>query len=195
MKETAPTNPVGEPVPEAQTLPQDDATVEYEPPSQRIGWKKGVVIVLLVVGVWTFVEVRRKTGFDIPWGKDLPAAMKEAQNPPKAIVLLVHKRNCPSMAELDKSVFNLEPVYLWATGGIPCRLVWEDHPEVVAKYGITESPTLLVLNPKGEAVKVWTEGQITDQIRKYFLRYVVGEKDEGTYRKKSDGTERPQDKK
>jgi len=162
-----------------------DGPVEYESPSYTIGWKKGLVVIVLVAGVWTAVELRRTTGHEIPWRNDLSAAMEEAQNPPKAIILLIHKRDCPVMKELEQTVFNLSSTYSWVMGGVPCRLVWEEHPEVVVKYHLTESPSLLCLNPAGARVKEWTGYGITPQIRKFFLKYVAGHRDEGTYRRES----------
>lgn len=160
-----------------------DESVEYDEPQGRIGWKKGLLIVVAVVVVWTFVEARRRIGWEVDWSNDLKACLARAQDPRKAILLLVHKRDCQLMKELDVTVFSLKWVVKWTMEGIPCRLIWEEHSEVVKKYDMTESPTLLVLNPKGDEVYRWSGEAITDNIRARFLRYAVGETDEGTYRK------------
>lgn len=163
--------------------PAENDLAEYEMPSSRIGWRKGLVVVLAVSAVFVIVEVRKRVGWQIPWSDDLPACMAEARKQNKPVILLVHKRDCPILKEIEKDVFGIEPIYRWARGGIPCRLVWEEHPEVVGKYHMTESPTLLVLSLQGETVFSWSGYGITDQIWKRFLGYAVGRVDEGTYRK------------
>jgi len=175
--------------PEGQDVPvapqRTDRPAESARSSGRIGWKKGLIVIIAVGGVYTLVELRKTTGNQIPWLNALPEALQKAQSPPKAVVLLVHKRDCPVTAELDQTVFNLASTYEWAMGGVPCRLIWEDHPQVVAKYGLTDSPTLLCLNPAGQAVWRFTGYEITPQIRKRFLKYVVGQEDDATYRRTS----------
>jgi len=168
----------------------DDA-VEYEGPSRGIGWRKGIVIVAIVAVVWTVVqsyESWTRTGFQIEWSDDLEACLKRAEHPRKAVVLLVHKRDCRLMEELDSAVFGLKPVYKWAMGGIPCRLIWEEHPKVVRKYSLTESPSLMCLTPEGKCVFDWSGEAITPEVRKRFLKYVVGHEDEGTYRRPPSAT-------
>ncbi len=168
----------------------DDA-VEDEGSSRGIGWRKGIVIVAIVAVVWTVVqsyESWTRTGWQIEWSDDLEACLKRAEHPRKAVVLLVHKRDCELMKELDRTVFSLRPVYKWAMGGIPCRLIWEEHPKVVRKYSLVESPSLMCLTPEGKRVFNWSGRAITPEVRKRFLKYVVGHRDEGTYRKPPSAT-------
>ncbi len=163
--------------------PQPEPAVEYEPPPRTIGWKKGLVIVVAVSVVYAVVEICKTTGNEIPWGSDLPQALSQGQKSQKAVVLLIHKNSCPIMVELDQTVFNLASTYEWAMGGVPVRLKWEEHPEVVKRYRLTQSPTLIVLNPTGEVVWQMVAYDITPQIRKRFLTYAVGHKDDSTYRR------------
>ncbi len=170
----------------------DESDFDDVEPERRIGWRKGLIVVVAVVAVWTVVESQRRIGWEIPWASDLDECLAQAQDPRKAVVLLVHKRDCPLTEEFDRTVFNLRSTYNWATGGIPCRLIWEEHPEVVRKYHLRESPSLLCLNPEGEDIFRWAGREITPKIRKRFLKYVVGYKDETTYRKQPNST-RPAD--
>ena len=183
---TSPTNPDNAAEPNAPDTPDDIEGVDVEPePEGGIGWRKGLIIVLAVVVVWTIVQTRRRTGWDIEWSNDLGACLTQAQEQRKAVVLLVHKRDCPLMKDLDRSVFNVQSTYKWAMGGLPCRLIWEEHPEVVARYHLRVSPSLLVLSPQGKPVFEWAGEMITLQVRKRFLRYAVGHKDDATYRKET----------
>jgi len=188
MSHTENDNPV--PPDAAEGEPLTDEPVEDAEPGGRIGWRKALVIVVAFLTVWTIVQSRRYTSDPIEWPNDLEACLRRAQDPPKAIVLLVHKRDCPVMAELETTVFALKSTRKWARGGIPCRLIWEEHPEVVKRYRLTESPTLLCLNPKGEAVPTyrWSGLGITGSVYKRYLKYIVGHKDEGTYRKQPSTT-------
>jgi hypothetical protein len=169
---------------EIAATPTDSGRLtDDEQPTGRIGWKKALVIIVAVGGLYVIVEHVATTGPQIPWLNDLATALQQAQNPRKAVVLLIHKRDCPVMAEVEQTVFNLRSTYNWAMGGVPCRLIWEEHPDLVAKYHLTESPTLLCLSPEGEVVFQNSGYGITPQIIKRFLKYTVGAKDEGTYRK------------
>ncbi len=166
-----------------------DSELEYEDEATRISWKKWLFIVVAVVVVWTIVESRRRVGWEIEWRHDLDACLADAKGPPrKAVILLVHRKGCTLTEDIDRDIFSLQHIYKWAMRGIPCRLVWEEHPEIVRKYDLKESPTLLMLSPEGEDVFRWSGQQITPHIRKRFHKYATGETDEGTYRSPSTRT-------
>ncbi len=153
----------------------------------RIGWWRGLLVVILVLGVWALVDYRRRSAYTITWSKDLPACLERARAENLPVILLVYKKNCELTEIKEADVFSTFAVYEWAQGGIPCRLVWSEHPDIVAKYDIVESPTLLVLNPEGELVFRWDGEAITVAIRKRFLKYAIGHEDEATFRRDEDG--------
>lgn len=166
--------------PEAEVYEPSDGRV-------RIGWKRGLLVVLVVVGVWTVTDYRRRSAYSIDWSGDLSACLEQAKAQNKPVILLVHKKDCELTEIKEAEVFSTYAAYEWSQGGLPCRLIWQEHPDVVAKYKLVESPTLLVLNPEGEQVFRWDGEGITIQIRKRFLKYAVGHEDDATYRRDGDG--------
>ncbi|MBN1345104.1 MAG: hypothetical protein JXQ73_20585 [Phycisphaerae bacterium] len=167
----------------ADQTPAGDEIDDFEEPQRKIGWKKGLVIVVAVLTLFAFLDTYRRHAYRISWSHDFEACMAQAQNPRKAVILLIHKRNDSRIAIMDDDVFSDKGVYDWATQGVPCRLIWEEHPELVRKYKLTESPSLLCLNPEGKAIFEWSGDSITPAVRKRQLPYVVGKADEGSYRR------------
>lgn len=90
---------------------------------------------------------------DLPWTDRLDTAMAEARNQEKTVLLCVDSENSYSLKRLREQFFShpalqraLQRHYVF------CGLDPKEHPNVVAEYGMTLFPTLLVLDAEGNVV-------------------------------------------
>ncbi|TWT48489.1 DUF255 domain-containing protein [Botrimarina hoheduenensis] len=106
------------------------------------------VVVLLTATTATHAENA------IPWRTDLRAAMAEAQQSNKLVLLHFWTESCGPCRLLDQRVFTQPGMAGAITANyVPVKVNAGEHPELAQSYGVTRVPTDVVADSQGQVIR------------------------------------------
>jgi thioredoxin-related protein len=112
-----------------------------------LGWLP-LACVLLGVGVLGAIRDNRYGG-DIVWAGNYQAGLRVARKTHKPVLLCFHAPGCGWCDKLDAETFTDPKVVECAKRYICVRVESDVDTEVVRNYGVTEFPTVLLLDSSG----------------------------------------------
>ena len=149
---------------EAMELPNQPASPRSTW-TQRLRRNPVLIITVIFLAVVVFVQWPMVKGMfygtsapddGIGWRTDLAAALTEAQQAHKPVLVDVSASWCPPCKVMKHEVWPDAKVREAVTAGFIPVLIDPDLPgnrEVLERYGVRGFPTVLILDPSGTAVK------------------------------------------
>lgn len=110
------------------------------------------VLVLLAVCMAAFVWVNRPVRLAVGWQDELEAAKRQAAAENSLILVDFVSDDCIACRVMDRDVFSQPEAAEALAGFILVRLDVNAHQQLARGFGVTATPTLLVLSPDGELV-------------------------------------------
>jgi len=120
-------------------------------------WARGVFVVLLILAVTGIYYFQRKDPKLAGWSHELPAALRRAEQQDGKVVVLVTRS---AMGTADRELIEQTLNRPRTSGTVldyldwPCvHLTLPEDERALAEYDVQTTPTLLLLDPDGTAVR------------------------------------------
>jgi len=109
-------------------------------------------VLLLAFVFGAFFYVTRSPAPPAGWGGDLDAALKQAAEQQKPVVIAFHMPNCSPCSVMDRTTLRADVVNDALKSFVPVRVDAARRPDIAGKYGVPGTPTYVVLSPDGAPI-------------------------------------------
>lgn len=136
------------------------------------GWRPGwgfVALVLATVGVMAVVNLG-PVGPD-GWGTDFAAAERAAQAKGRPMLVGFFMKNCPPCRAMDRDVLDESKVKDALNSFVTVKVDIDQQIAVAERFGVSATPTFLVVSPKGEVVGGVAGYQPADEFLDWLKRF------------------------
>jgi thiol-disulfide isomerase/thioredoxin len=122
-------------------------------------WIWGMLVIAVLVA-WALSyalarpDVKLPTGSTtgISWLEDYDEALAEARLADKLVLIDFYADWCPPCQEMERTTFADAAVLQRMADFVPLKIDFDQHQELVARYGVTGLPTTLVVDADGQPV-------------------------------------------